>query len=236
MKEIRIVGVVSSANREGSSATLVREALRGAASAGAATSEIFLPDYNLGFCKGCLQCNRLGRCPQPDDFERVRDMLRAATGMVLSSPTYGAAPCALMKNLIDRLGLFEYMTSSVFGGKYIATIATAKSFGADRTAQYLASIPLGTLFKRAYLSGTLAAVLSKGITASESPKHLRQAQALGVRLAEDCRMGRTYPFQDVVARLNRFLMRPLIAKGIVQHRQTDMHGVYENLATRGLLS
>ncbi len=51
-------------------------------------------------------------------------MLAGADGIVLSTPVFAAAPCARMKNFIDRLGLFEYMTGTIYGGKYFAAIAT----------------------------------------------------------------------------------------------------------------
>lgn len=234
---MRVVGVISSPHANGNSATLLREALKGAAEVGAETEEVFLPRLAIGYCTGCMRCSERGSCLQTDDFEAVRRTLREADAIILSSPTYGAAPCARMKNLFDRLGLFEYMTSSVFGGKYVAAISTAKSFGAKKTVDYMASIPLGTVFERAYISGTLAATLSGGKQADESPQYMRKARGLGVRMVEDARRGRRYPLQNLLPRLlNGVVMKPLIAKGIAEHRDADMRGIYSNLAERGLIA
>jgi len=236
MKAISVVGVISSPNAHGNSATLVRAALAGARETGAETVEVCLPDLTIGYCSGCLQCNRTGACYQDDDFAMVRRTLQQADAIILSSPTYGGAPCARMKNLFDRLGLLEFMTSSVFGGKYIATISTAKSSGAKRTADYMASIPLGTVFQRAFVSGRLAATLKGGKTAAESPKHTAAARRLGARVADDARRGRRYLLQNLPARLlNGVMMKPMLARGIAQYKEGDMRGVYENLVRRGLL-
>lgn len=233
---MRVVGIISSAHTKGNSATLLREALAGAREAGAETEEIVLSEFDLRYCLGCMRCNETGCCCQPDDFEVVRRRLRDANAIVLSSPTYGAAPCARMKNLFDRLGLFEYMTSSTFGGKYVAAIATAKAFGAKATAGYLASVPLGTVFERAYVSGTLPAILRGGKRADEFPDYMRRARALGARVVADLRGKRRYPLQNLRARLiNRLMMRPLMARGIASLKDSSMRGVYESLAERGLI-
>lgn len=236
MKSMNVVGVISSSNLNGNSATLLREALKGAQEAGANVSEIFLPNYSFNYCKGCLVCMRNGKCVQTDDFDSIRKLLIEADGIILSSPTFAAAPNAMMKNFIDRLGLFEYMTSSVFGGKYIAAISTAKSFGAKKTVKYLASIPSGGVFKKAYISGQLGVILRGGKKASDFPEYLQRASLLGRRLVKDYENGKTHPFQNFFSRqFNDIVMKPLIAKGISQYKDADMQGVYKNLTERNMI-
>jgi multimeric flavodoxin WrbA len=234
--KVKIAGVVSSPHRNGNSATLLREALAGAREAGAETEEIFLPEHKLQFCRGCMDCSRTGRCALGDGFEAIRQTLREADGIIISSPTYGSAPCATMKNLLDRLGMFEFMTSSVFGGKYVATIATANNFGADKTAAALAEFACGTVFQRTYLSGTLAAAIDGSTSASKSPEHLAKAQALGRRVVDDRLRGRTYPLQGLTARVSNWFARAAMSKMIAENRETFMRGVYESLAGRGLIA
>jgi len=234
---MKVVGIISSANRRGNSATLLREALTGAREAGAETEEVFLPDLEIGYCRGCMTCSRTGSCVIDDDFAPLRQTLVEADGIILSSPTYGAAPCARMKNMFDRLGMFEYLTSSVFGGKYVAAISTCASFGARQTVDYLTHLPLGTVFERAYVSGKLTAKLSGGRKAAEMPKSLQDARSLGSRVAMDFTRERHHPFQRPVGRMiDAVMMRPLIAKGIVDHREGEMSGVYDNLIRRGLIA
>jgi multimeric flavodoxin WrbA len=236
MKSMNIVGIISSSNLNGNSATLLREALKGAQDSGATVSEIFLPQFDINFCKGCLVCMRTGSCVQKDDFDSIRNMISNADGIILSSPTYAAAPNAIMKNFVDRLGLFEYMTSSILGGKYIATISTAKSFGADKTVKYLASVPLGSIFKKAFISGTLGVILRGGKKANEFPEYMRKASLLGERLVKDYESGNTHPFQNFFPRLfSDIIMKPLIRKGISEYKDTDMKGVYDNLKERKMI-
>jgi multimeric flavodoxin WrbA len=240
MSEIRsrpqVVGVMSSARLNGNTATLVREALRCAQEEGALITEITLPTYHLSFCQGCLRCMVDGRCPIDDDFEAVKALLRGADGIILSSPTYGGAPNAIMKNLLDRLGLFERFTSATFGGKYVVGMSTARSAGdAKKVAKGLASLLTNGVFERGYITGFLGA--SSGVNGVENdPDALRTARELGRKLAQDIRSGHRHPLQNPATRLmNRFILKPSFSKAILDHREGPVKGVYGNLCQRGML-
>lgn len=233
---IRIVGVMSSARVNGNTATLVREALRGAAGQGASTAEVVLPAYHIEFCRGCMRCMAEGRCPLPDDLEPLRRQLHEADGIILSSPTYGAAPSAMMKNFLDRMGLFEYFSAYAFGGKYRAGISTAnRAPEAKKVAKHLASVMTGAFYGRGYVSGYLGASSSPNGVAADT-EAMRKARELGRRLAQDIQSGRTYPLQNLFARLlNRWVIEPRIRAVIVRYRESVMRGVYDSLTARGLL-
>ena len=233
---IHVVGVMSSARLDGNTATLVREALKGAEEVGAVVTEVVLAQYQINFCQGCLRCMAAGRCPAGDDFEAIRKQLADAHGIILSSPTYGAAPSARMKNVFDRLGLFEYFTSCSFGGKYVAGISTANSAGtARKVARGLAYLPTNGVFQRGYVSGFLGAS-SRGKGVAADPETLRKARELGRKLAQDIQSGRRYPLQNLVGRLmNRFILKPNFTTVILNYREGMMKGAYENLRQRGLL-
>jgi multimeric flavodoxin WrbA len=213
---------------------MVRSALAAAREAGAAVSEVFLPDCRMEFCRDCRACMKLGRCVIEDDFHKVRALLMDADGVVLSSPTYGAAMNARIKNLFDRLGQYAYLTSSL-GGKYVVGIATAGSFGAKKVARQLAAGVQNSVFRRGYVSGTLGIHLH-GKHVSSVPGALRAAAALGRRLVVDFRARKTFPLQNLLGRLpNALIMRPLIRKGIEQNREA-MNGVHQELVRLGIVS
>jgi len=236
-KRPQILAVISSPNREGNSASLCRRALEGAAAAGADVEECFLSDYRIGFCRACNQCLLTGSCPVGDDFGEVLAALRRADGIILSSPVYGGTINARMKNLLDRLGMFEYITSATFGGKYVAAIVTARRKGtAHKVARYLADLPSKGVFARAYVSGSLGAVAAP---AGQPPasEGLAAAESLGRRLAEAVQGHATFPAQGLAARaLTKLVVRPQMSAAIVSHREGFMRGVYLNLNQRGLLS
>jgi multimeric flavodoxin WrbA len=229
-----VVGVISSPHEDGNSATLVREALGAAKAAGADVREVFLPRYRIEFCRACGTCLKSGTCPLRDDFHQVRVLLQEAEGVILSTPTYGAAPSARIKNLMDRLGQLAYLTS-FFGGKYVAGITTASSFGHKGTAGQIMAAARGSVFQRARVSGALAVALH-GHHVRDLPGALHKARRLGRRIAEDIRGLRGYPFQSIGSRmLNSLLMKPMLSQGIRKHREDGFQAVYADLVSRGLL-
>lgn len=230
---MKVIGIISSPHFKGNGATLVREALRGAEEAGASVQEVFLPNYRIGYCRDCRACMSSGRCPMQDDFHEVRELLREADGIILSTPTYGAAMCARIKNLLDRLGQYAYLTST-FGGKYVIGMATAGSFGAAKAAGALAASFRDSVFQRAYVSGTLGVHL-RGRHVSAMPQVLLKARALGRKMASDIHSGRRFPLQNLIGRLpNVLFLRPLIKQAILQNKEA-MSGVYKELIRSGIV-
>ena len=109
----------------------------------------------------------------------MKELLREADGIILSSPTYGPGPCARMKNFLDRLGQYAFLTS-MFGGKYVIGLATASGFGAAKVAGLLAASIRDGVF------GT-AGVHLRGKHVSALPHALQKARALGRKMASDIR-------------------------------------------------
>jgi multimeric flavodoxin WrbA len=233
-RNMKVIGIISSPHAKGNGAALVREALKGAEESGASVEEVFLPGLKIEYCRDCRACLGTGRCAVQDDFPKLRDMLREADGIILSSPTYAKAVCARMKNLMDRLGQFAWLAST-FGGKYVAGIATGSSFGAPTVAKQLTAALQNGVFRRAYVSGTLGVHL-RGQHVSAMPQSLLKARALGSKVASDIRAGRRFPLQNLAGRLpNALLMRPMIRKAILGNK-VAMSGVYEELVRTGIVA
>ena len=231
---MKVVGVISSPHADGSGAALVRAALAGARKEGATVFEVFLSDRNIEFCRDCRGCMMSGRCVIDDDFEEVRSQLLAADGMILCSPTYGRAMNARMKNLFDRLGQLAFLTSAL-GGKYVVGMATAGGSGAKTVARQLAANVQHGVFRRGYVTGTLAVHLH-GKNASSEPKALRAAASLGRKIVADFSTKKRFPLQNLPGRLpNALVMRPMIKKGIERNKDA-MKGAYEALVRSGILS
>jgi multimeric flavodoxin WrbA len=225
--------VISSSHYNGNSATLVREALKGAEEEGVLTSEIFLPRQNVEFCTGCMKCLG-GKCPFSDDFENLKNLIYEADGIILGSPTFAAAPNAIMKNLIDRLGMYERFTSSL-GGKYIAGISTAGSMGAKKVAKGLANLAKDGVFKRGYVSGFLGVSIGAEGIVNDSAT-LIMSRNLGRKIARDIKNKKKYTFQKIFGRLiNFFFIKPLFRKVILKNKDGNMKVVYNNLKQRELI-
>ncbi len=64
-------------------------------------------------CKGCLEtCHTKGKCFQDDDFEKMKNAMLAADGIILASPNYVFSVSAHMKAFLDRCGSFDALSTS----------------------------------------------------------------------------------------------------------------------------
>lgn len=235
MKEIKVVAVISSANYNGSGAKLVRAALSGAEKQGATVTEIFLQKKRLNYCTGCLKCITNGKCSIDDDFEEIKSILYDANGIIFCSPTFGGDINAAMKNLLDRLGMYEFFTS-MLGGKYVIGISTASGVAsAKKTAKKMANVVSNGLFKRSIISGVLGVGIRHN-EVSEKSDCLMKAFKLGENLTRDIEENKGYNSQNILQRivLSNFV-RPSIKKYIISKKQDETKAVYDNLYQRGLL-
>ncbi len=231
---MKIVGVISSPNPNDSTATLVREVLNGAADEGVTVTEIYLPKFQIEFCKGCSKCTAEGRCPIPDDFESLKSIIYGADGIIWSSPTYAWSMNAMLKRFLERLGVYEILTSSL-GGKYMVGISTCGSFGAKKVAKNLVELTSNGIFQRSYISGFLALGL-KGRKITDNIKGIKQANQLGRKIVSDIRNLKKYPLQNLSGRLvNALMMRPIFRKIILKQKDARLQAVFINLKQRGVL-
>ncbi|NMB66001.1 MAG: flavodoxin family protein [Spirochaetes bacterium] len=237
-KDIKVVGVISSARFNGNTAILVREALKGAKDEGASVTEIFLPKYKLGFCTGCLTCTAEGKCPILDDLEEIRKLIYEADGIILGSPTYSMEHNAIMKCFFERLGPYT-LYASLLGGKYGAGISTAYGTEAKKVAKGLTSIFKFGIFQRSYVSGFLGVnTMVKGVErrVDESPDNLKKAHDLGRKITRDIKSSNKYPFQNLIMRLVISLyLKPIFKRSILCNKEGRERATYNSLLQRGLI-
>lgn len=84
--------------------------------------------------QGCIACNRcaeLGRCVFKDElYNKVREKLETADGIIIGSPVYYAGPNGSLCALLDRL---FYSASSLLQYKPAASVAVCRRGGASAT-------------------------------------------------------------------------------------------------------
>jgi multimeric flavodoxin WrbA len=88
--------------------TLLKEALKGAASVGAETELIQLYDLNFSGCISCFSCKRISRkkdgtCAVQDDLTSVLDRVKHADALVIGTPVYYGTESASTRALLERL-------------------------------------------------------------------------------------------------------------------------------------
>lgn len=101
MKNILIVS--SSFRKNGNSEMLVKEFEKGAKEAGNAVEVVSLRDLNIGFCRGCLACQKSGKCVIRDDVEALAEKMKNANVLVFATPVYYYSVSGQLKTMLDRM-------------------------------------------------------------------------------------------------------------------------------------
>ncbi len=95
--------IITSSLRAGSnSEALADEFMRGAADAGHEAEKITLKDKSIAFCKGCLACQKTGKCVISDDAQAIAAKMHDADAIAFATPVYYYGMSGQLKTLLDR--------------------------------------------------------------------------------------------------------------------------------------
>lgn len=97
-----ILVISTSPRKGGNSETLADAFIRGARDAGNQVEKVCLYDKTIGFCKGCLACNKTHRCVVHDDADTIAQKMLTADVLVFATPIYYYEMCGQMKTMLDR--------------------------------------------------------------------------------------------------------------------------------------
>jgi multimeric flavodoxin WrbA len=105
-----------SPRKKWNTATLLRNALDGAASEGAETELIHLYDLTYTGCTSCFACKlkggkSYGKCAVNDELTPVLEKISGAGAIILGSPIYFGTVTGEMRSFMERL-LFPYLMYS----------------------------------------------------------------------------------------------------------------------------
>lgn len=99
---MKIVVLMGSPNRKGSTSILVESFRKDAEEAGHSCEVIDVCHANIHPCTGCIACGYEGPCVQKDDVEMIRAKLLAADMVVFATPLYYYGMSAQLKAVVDR--------------------------------------------------------------------------------------------------------------------------------------
>ncbi len=109
-RDMKIIAFCASPRKNGNTDMLVKEAIKGAKSAGAQGEKIMLQEIKMGFCLGCRKCKDQGyegMCLVKDDMTGIYQKVIDADVIVIGFPIYTGRECAQLSTFLDRWDCFE---------------------------------------------------------------------------------------------------------------------------------
>ena len=128
----KVLIISTSLRPDANSEILAHETERGAIDAGHYVEFISLKDKDIKFCKGCLACQKLGKCVIQDDAIEITNKMKVADVIVWATPIYYYEMSGQMKTLIDRANSL-FTTGKNFSEVYVITTSADPEKGVINT-------------------------------------------------------------------------------------------------------
>lgn len=141
---MKIMAFNGSPRRNGNTAKLLKEALRGAAASGADTEYVDLYSLNYKGCISCFYCKRKdkdhGTCIVKDDLSPFLTKAKEADALLFGSPIYFMSLTSGMHAFLERLFFSNYIYSaeipSVFGKKIPSAFIYTMNVTEEQAKEY----------------------------------------------------------------------------------------------------
>ncbi len=124
---MKIIILMGSPNRKGSTGILVESFARGAGESGHSVEVIDVCHAEIHPCTGCVRCGYEGPCVQKDDMQRIRESLLSSDMVVFATPLYYYGMTAQLKTVVDRFCAFN----SSLNGRRLKSALLAVAWNAD---------------------------------------------------------------------------------------------------------
>ena len=120
---MKIIVLMGSPNRNGSTGILAENFKRGAEEAGHSVEVIDVCHADIHPCIGCVKCGYAGPCVQKDDVELIRKKLLASDMVVFATPLYYYGMSAQLKTVVDRFCAYNSSLNSRHLKSALLTVA-----------------------------------------------------------------------------------------------------------------
>lgn len=174
----KVLVISTSPRKCGNSEILADEFIKGAQESGHKIEKVNLYDKNIGFCKGCLACQKTQHCVIEDDANLIIQKMLVADVIVFATPIYFYEMSGQMKTLLDRTNPL-YTSDYAFRDIYLlATSADYKENAMDGAIKGMQGWI--SCFERSNLKGVVKGVGSDSIgSIKNNEKILLSAYEMG---------------------------------------------------------
>ena len=173
--------VISTSLRKGSNSDMLADQFaEGAKAAGHEVEKISLVGKDIQFCRGCMACQKLGRCVIQDDVNAIMARVLESDVVVWATPIYYYEMSGQMKTLIDRMNAM-YEQDYRFRDVYLLTTAAEDETETPKRAE--AGLTGWTdCYPKCRLAGTLFCGGVNDAREIEGNPKLDEAYAMGQRV------------------------------------------------------
>ena len=124
---MKIIVLMGSPNRKGSTNLLAEAFKKGAEEAGHNVQVIDICHVDVNPCIGCVKCGYEGPCVQNDDTRIIRSALLSADMVVFATPLYYYGMTAQLKAVVDRFCSYN----SSLNRKHLKSALLAVAWNSD---------------------------------------------------------------------------------------------------------
>lgn len=169
--------ISTSPRKNGNSEALADAFLNGAKEAGNSVEKVSLYNKAIGFCRGCLACQKTGHCVIHDDAELIVEKMQSTDVLVFATPIYYYEMSGQMKTMLDRANPL-FSADYAFRDVYFLSTAADNEDGVDARAIN----GLGgwiECFPKSHLVGTVFAGGVNGVGEIDDHSALQKAYEMG---------------------------------------------------------
>lgn len=176
----KVLIISTSLRKGGNSETLAKEFAKGAQAAGHSVETVCLHNKTIGFCIGCLACQKTGRCVIHDDANAIIQKMLTAEVIAFATPIYFYEMSGQMKTMLDRSNPL-FPSDYAFRDIYLLATAAEEEEGAmDGAIKGLTGWI--DCFEKTGLKGVVRSIGVTDVGDIEGNPALREAYELGKTL------------------------------------------------------
>ena len=124
---MKIIVLMGSPNKKGSTNILVENFVKGAKEARHECEVLDVCHMDIHPCIGCVACGYEGPCVQKDDNEQIRAKLLVSDMVVFATPLYYNGMSAQLKTVVDRFCAYN----SSLNGRHLKSALLTVAWNAD---------------------------------------------------------------------------------------------------------
>ncbi|NCO60886.1 MAG: flavodoxin family protein [Deltaproteobacteria bacterium CG_4_8_14_3_um_filter_51_11] len=187
----KVVVILGSPRKNGNSAMLAQQVVKGAVSEGAEVETFFLDEMDISPCRSCYACQAEGStgCAVDDDMQRIYPRLVECDAWVIASPVYWFNMSAQTKIFMDRCFALTAYSKDAFKGKRVAIAMTYgdKDPFASGCVNALRSFQDAFRYVGAKIIGMVYGSAMNAGEISSNTELMKEAEELGITLAKSKR-------------------------------------------------